>query len=217
MFTLAVAHAQTLTAPQRAVFAHADTVERHRDHLATVKRPVVFGKAGGNVGMMMQHLMLRQRQFRRPLRRAIGRVVIRHHRLRRKVVNGLHQRQRLPPLGFHAVVGQVAKVLAEYRPVAAHQAEGIFHVRAEAEHRRYIAKARRQGQCIRHIAARTAQHLTALAHHRIVHALHDIAVVQQEAVGNIGQIGQCIIVGQRRWLTAQITGGHHQRARQRLH
>ena len=109
-----------------------------------------------------------------------------HHPLRGKSVNLLHQTQRLSPLFFDALVVEIAKMLAEHRFIAAQQAEGIFHLRAEGQQRRRVAKARRQRQRVRHVAAGAAQHLAALPHHRIIHPLHNLAVMQQKTVGNRG-------------------------------
>ena len=70
------------------------------------------------------------------------------------------------------------QVLADHRLVATRQAEGIFHIRTDAQHRRYVVEARRQRQRVRHIAAGTAQHFAIRPHHRVIHPLHNIAVMQ---------------------------------------
>ena len=107
-------------------------------------------------------------------------------------------------------------MLTQHRLFTAHQAEGIFQIRAETQHRRNIFKARRQSQRIRHIPPRTAQHFAAFAHHRIIHPLHDVAVMYQKSVGNALQIRQRLFVADSWWFTAQVAGGHHQRALQFL-
>ena len=118
---------------------------------------------------------------------------------------------------LHAVVTQIAKMLADNRLPAAHQAEGIFHLRAEAQHWRDILKSFRQRNGVRHITPRAAKHCALLVQDRIIHALQNVAVMQQKTVGDIAQVIQRLIIAQRGGFTAEIPGSHHQRARAVVH
>ena len=90
MLAFPVVNAQTLTAPQRAVLAHSDTVQRHRNDIAAVERPIVLGQTGGNMRMVVQHALLRQRARLCPQRGTIARVRIGNDGLRGKIVYRLH-------------------------------------------------------------------------------------------------------------------------------
>ena len=93
MLALKVVHPQTLAAPQRAVLAHADPVQRQGDGVATVERPAVFGKAGRGMRVMMQYGIDRQRLLLCPVPGVIARMGIAHQPLWLKGVDLLHQRQ----------------------------------------------------------------------------------------------------------------------------
>jgi hypothetical protein len=123
-----------------------------------------------------------------PLAGAISRMGIAHH-ARLKGINLLHHRQRGAPLRFDALVTEIAKMLAQHRLVAAHQAEGVFHLRPGAQHGGNILKPGRQRDGIRHKTARGAASRHPI-HHRIIHPLQDIAVMQQKAVGNVPELVQ---------------------------
>ena len=74
----------------------------------------------------------------------------------------------------------------------------------------------------RRIAARAADELEAArgvaghgAQHAVVAALHDVAVVQQEGVGDAGQPGQRLVVARDQRLAAGVGAGRHQGQRLR--
>ncbi|MNP30540.1 hypothetical protein D3C76_1236180 [compost metagenome] len=115
------------------------------------------------------------------------------------------------------VVTEIAKMLTQHRLPAAHQAEGVFHLRAEAQHRRNIMKSFRQWDGVRDKTPRAAQHRAVRVDHRIIHTLQNIAVVQQKSVGYLAQLIQRLFVADHRRFTAQISGGHHQRASAVVH
>ena len=84
------------------------------------------------MGVMMEHGFNGQPLRLRPSLRVIARMGVAHHALRLKGVNFLHQRERASPLRFDALVTEIAKMLAQHRLAATHQAEGVFHLRAGA-------------------------------------------------------------------------------------
>ena len=207
-----IADPQALSTPQRAVFPHADPVQRQGDNVSALARPAVFGQARRGVSVMVVYLFKGQRLRLRPLASAVSRMGIAHHARRLKGVNVLHHRQRGTPLRFHTLVTEIAKMLAQHRLVPTHQAEGVFHLRPGAQHGGDIVEPGRQRDGIRHKTARAAQHRTVPIHHRIVHPLQDIAVMQQEAVRDAAELIQRLPVGDGRRSAAEVAGGHHQRA-----
>ncbi|CHM10042.1 Uncharacterised protein [Salmonella enterica subsp. enterica serovar Bovismorbificans] len=76
-------------------------------------------------------------------------------------------------------------MLADNRLFAAYQTERVFQIRAQTKYRRHIAKSGRQRNRVRHVSPRTTQHFAAVAHDRVVHALYNVAIVQQKTIGNI--------------------------------
>ncbi len=111
-----------------------------------------------------------------------------HHPLRDKLPEILQRVQGLLPLAQRVVIPQIAQMLAQDRLPTAHQAEGVFQIRPKTQQRRHSVKTGRQWQRIRDKAPGAAQHFPAGAQHRVIHALDDLAVMQQPAVSNAGQI-----------------------------
>ncbi|CCJ88351.1 hypothetical protein BN132_279 [Cronobacter turicensis 564] len=141
-----------------------------------------------------------------------------HHYLPRvKIVDVAKQRQRRAPLRFGLRVAEIAQMLAQHRLAAARKAKGIFKIRAEAERGGQFGNAWRKRDGIRHKAARPAQHLAAGSHHRIIHPLQDVAVMQHKAVGNLPKLRERLGVGKRGRLAAAVAGSHHQRTPDALH
>ena len=140
-----------------------------------------------------------------------------HHDPRRgEIIQLAHHFQRQTPLRRDAFFSEIAKVLAQYGAVAAQQTEGIFEIGPHRQYGRQRRKARRQCNGVRDIATGPAHHFAALAHHRIVHALINIAVMQQPAVGDVRQLVQRLLIGDGGRSAVQIAGGHNQRRAKRL-
>ena len=131
-FAVAIVHPQALAAPQRAVLAHADPVQGQGNNIPAVERPAILRQTRCCMRMMMQHGLNGQRLRPGPQSGVITRMGIAHHALRLKGVDVLHRRERTAPLRLYPLVAQIAKMLAQHRLVATHQAEGVFHLRAGA-------------------------------------------------------------------------------------
>lgn len=98
MFAVDIVHPQALSAPQRAVLAHADPVQRQGDNVPTAERPAIFSQTRRRMGMMMQHGFNGQRLLQRPLTGVIRRMGIAHDTRGLKGINLLHHCQRRTPL-----------------------------------------------------------------------------------------------------------------------
>ncbi|MPN19869.1 hypothetical protein SDC9_167244 [bioreactor metagenome] len=91
MFAFTIVDPQTFAAPQRAIFPHADTVQRQSNHIAAIERPAVLGKTCSGMSMVMQYRFGWQIHFAGPLAGNIARVGIMHDTLWRKIINILDQ------------------------------------------------------------------------------------------------------------------------------
>ncbi len=115
--------------------------------------------------------------------------------------------------GFQVV--HVADVLADEGLVPPRYTQGVLELRPHGQHARTVAF---QKHGARSEAARAAQELRLAGgrvdpRHRVVGADQDVAVVQQEHVGDGGQAAQRLAVAEADGLAARVAGGHHQRGR----
>ena len=100
------------------------------------------------------------------------------------------------------------------------QAEGRFQLSAHGKHGRRILEARRQRERRWRVAPRTAQHAWLAGHHprdAIVEAVHNIAVMHQEIIGDAGQPLAGFLVADALRLVAAVARGEHNRAAKVFH
>ena len=106
---------------------------------------------------------------------------------------------------------QVADVLAQERFAATHHAHGVFQFAANRQDRlRFVFQRDGHGNK----PARAAQLLRLArsdAHDGIVAPPQDVAIVNQERIGNAVQALHGLLIIDRDWLLAEVAAGHHQR------
>ena len=209
---------EKLPTPDRAVAAVSRAVEYHADRLALV---AALGETGGEMRVMMLHR--HSRQLREALRRGSSETSLRPlaaEVVRMQVMSDGH--------GFDAVdveqmrqgfleetkgleVFQVADVLGEKGGASLRHAQRVFQFGSDGDHRGRLV---REQDGTRHVAAGAADGTRLARDHaedRVVAALQDLAVVMQEAVGDLREALLRIVDVRRDGLLAHIAAGHHQR------
>ena len=139
-----------------------------------------------------------------------------NHRLRSNL-EGAHQvMERVLEKIQTGEIFQIAQVLALVSVTAACEGEHAFQMAADSKQRRGIHG---QFDRQRHKSARAPNDLRRAIHkrlHRIVAALQNVAVVEQECVGDVFEPRLRFVIVDRNRLFAQIGGGHHQGAHARI-
>ena len=126
------------------------------------------------------------------------------------VVNGTAE------VGMGQRILQVAHVMRHDGAPFMQQAKRILQFTAERQHRRCRSETLRQRDRCRSETARAAQHTRRAqgnAHHRIIHPPRDVAIMQQEIIGNCAEAKFCLIVVNGLRLVRQVAAGQHNRAR----
>ena len=167
---------------------------------------------------MVLHPDARRRRARQRVtrREVVGVQVVRDH-LGLDLEEALHSLDRLlePIEARHRV--EVADVRAQVGVLAHRQAERVLELRAAGEHRP-LDRARQRDRP-RHPPARAPQQQRPARHHtrhRVVAARSDVAIVEQEEVGEIAQALERFVVAGGDRLLRPVAGRHHQRAARRL-
>ncbi len=107
---------------------------------------------------------------------------------------------------------QIADVLADIGVGAMHQRECVLEVRTDGEER--LRTRQRQPQRQRRIPARAAQEHAGFvddANHGVVVAGHDVAIVQQELVGDRCEASLCVLIADRDRLVCSVPARHDER------
>ena len=209
---------QQLAAPCGAVVAEADAVEREAEQRAV---DAVLGRDRRHVRVVVLHGMRRQAPrvgvFEREAgAEEVGVQVVRDG-LRLDVE---HRAQVIDHLDQRAAGGRVVEVADMRRQeglVTAGDADRVLQPGARGQHRRARA---RQLDRPRRVAARAADELRAAggrqAQHAVVAAGDDVAVVQQQRVGDALQPRQRLVVADHQRLAVRVGAGHHQQQGLRL-
>jgi len=109
-----------------------------------------------------------------------------------------------------------ADVLRQKRFAALHDANGVLQITAKRQHRRPVTGERDRH---RHVAAGTPDEGGTVrrgAHHRVIAASHDLAVMRQVGIGNSSQARQRLVVADDQRLAVRIGAGHDQQQIGRL-
>ena len=118
-------------------------------------------------------------------------------------------RDRLLVGGEHAPVRQIADVLAQERLIPARQAERTLQLCTACEHGRLWGKGERK-RCRRKAAA-AAHNLPSACRHaqnRIIHTMHNLPIMHEDRIGNLGESPLCghIVIDNR--LAAEVCTRH---------
>ena len=215
--------AQQLATPhgagvERIIEPVAHAIERQPQHRPAL---AVFGTYGGNVRVMVldadgRHAEFTGQPLRQPGAEEIGMQVMRN-RLRPQFEHALQVIGRLLERLATGGVVQVADVLRQVGLRAARQAAGVLQKAAERQYRR---AGRGQRDRRRRVAARATDEerraIISRAHHAVVAADQDVAVVHDERIGDAAEPRHRLVVVDHQRLAARVGAGRHQQQRLRL-
>ena len=209
---------QKFTTPDGAVRAKPQPVQRDTDHRPGIQRMTAVGQDTGDVcEMVLYRYQFQTLPFGQDLaiaRRAVVRVQVHRHDA------GLMLEQLAVQIDSAFVVVGCARVLEVTQVLRQHclpvleQTQGVLELAAKREYRGSPPESGRQHQWRRRIAAGTPQQAGLIihhAHHRIIHAVHDLAVVQQIEVRYPIETPSRVVVRGALRLITEIAAGHHQR------
>ena len=203
---------QQLAAPDRAVVAETEAVEREPEHLAAPARarPSSRRRARGDAA---------RRRSAAPSE-AANRVVMKSGCRSCATISGSIRKTIAEPVerlavGAHRLLGvEVADVLGEERLAAVRETEGAVEERAGPERRRRRrSRGRSDWERERPCAPQDARrHVTRPhPHDAVVVARHDLPVVDEHRVGDRGETLGGVLVRDADRLVAGVPAGHHER------
>ena len=201
---------QELAAPDGAVVAQTEAVEREPEHLAA--QPVL-GHRRGDVRVVMLHGDGRHAERGREPRRHEVRVPVVRHDLGLDPEDQPESVERLA-VGAHRLLGvEVPDVLGEERLATVRETEGAVEEGAGSERRRGVDREVDRTGSRRPCAPQDARrHVTRPhPHDAVVVPRHDLPVVDEHRVGDRGETLGGVLVRDADRLIAGVPAGHHER------
>src|SRR5579884_772331 len=173
---------------------------------------MVFGHAAGNVSVMVLHLNARERLLLCPARGEVVGMKIAGEELGIEFEDTAHVVHSLFEKRVALEIFEITDVLAEKGLAAACEADSVLQFTADRENPgNFLVQENRHGN----VAARTthlAQAAVAGAHHGIIFANEDVAVVDEKKIGDAVQAADGFLIVDGNGFFAEIGARHYESA-----